>query len=436
MPKRSKELSALEVKRLKEPGFHSVGGVPGLHLRINDGGGRSWILRAVTNGKRRDIGLGGFPDVSLAAARESARIMRESIKGGVDPVIERAEDRKKQAEQKAQSVTFGDVVTMFLVSGKLDGLQNAKHRAQWGSTLNTYAVPLIGTKSIQDIDVKDVMSVLSPIWTSIPETADRLRARIEAVFAWAIANGHRSRGNPAIWKGNLKDLLPAHSKLEKPRPAISLQDAHAWFSVLRTREGLAAKALEFLTLTAARSSEVRFATWDEIHTDQSIWIVPAERMKMRREHRVPLSKAAVDLLNALPRMQGTNLIFPGLKNAAMSDATLLAVMKRMHALSVKEDGKGWIDPVQGVPAVPHGLRSTFRDWVAEKTIFASDMAEVALAHRVGSAVERAYRRGDMVEKRREMMEAWAAFLTAKSATSAGPDAELIEPAPTDSQVTP
>ena len=413
MPKRVKELSAIEVKRLVDPGFHAVGGVPGLHLRVNEGDGRSWILRAVVNDKRRDIGLGGFPDVSLAAAREAARAVREKIRSGVDPVEERAQDRKKLAAERNLGLTFAEAIERFLSSGKLDALTNAKHRAQWRSTLETYAVPIIGAKLLDEVDVNGIKAVLDPIWQTKHETATRVRSRLEAIFAWALVAGLRSGDNPAIWKGNLKELMPAINKatVQQHHPALSIGDAAAWFADLVTRSGLAARAMMFLALTAARSQEVRFASWSEINFDEQLWIVPAARMKMRREHRVPLTPAVVTLLTALPRMVGSDLIFPSIKSGPMSDMTLAAVMKRMHADELKAERKGWIDPVLRRPAVPHGMRSTFRDWVAEKTDYPGDMAEVALAHKVGSAVERAYRRGDMLSKRRQMMVDWTAYLS-------------------------
>ncbi|HRK69435.1 MAG TPA: integrase arm-type DNA-binding domain-containing protein, partial [Hyphomonas sp.] len=345
MPKRTKELSAVEVKRLVEPGFHAVGGVPGLHLRANDGGARSWILRAVVNGKRRDIGLGGFPDVSLAAAREAARIKRDKIRSGVDPVEERAEERKRLMAERKLGLTFAEAVEKFLNSGKLDALSNAKHRAQWRSTLETYAVPVVGSKPLVEVDANDIKAVLDPIWTTKHETATRVRSRLESVFSWAKVSGFLTGENPATWKGNLKELMPTVKKeaLKSHHPAVAVNEATGWFAVLRTRQGLAARAMEFLTLTAARSQEIRFATWDEIHFDKQLWIVPAEHMKLRREHRVPLTPAMVELLQSLPRMAGTDLIFPSSKLGSMSDMTLGAVMKRMHADALKAGENGWID---------------------------------------------------------------------------------------------
>ena len=253
-----------------------------------------------------------------------------------------------------------------------------------------------------DIQVQDVRRALEPIWTNKTETASRLRGRIEAVLSWATVAGHREGDNPARWKGNLSEMLPKPSKLAKVKhqPALALDDAAAWFTDLRQREGTGARSLEFLALTASRSGEIRGATWDEIDFDAGLWVIPADRMKMSREHRVPLTGDATAMLKSLPRLVGSPYVFPAAKGGMISDMTISAVMRR----------QGFIDAHSGRTAVPHGLRSTFRDWAAERTDYPRDMAEIALAHNVGSEVERAYRRGDMVEKRRSMMTAWGKFL--------------------------
>ena len=277
---------------------------------------------------------------------------------------------------------------------------------------------------VQDIGAQDVLRVLTQpvddaggtLWQGKTETASRLRGRIEAVLSWATVAGHRTGDNPARWAGNLKELLPAPSKVAKVgnHPAVQIDDAPRWFAALRQREGMGARALEFAALTATRSQEVRGARWDEIDLEAGLWIIPAVRMKMEREHRVPLTPDAVALLQALPRFADNPLVFPAARGGELSDMTLSAAMKRLHQADVDAGGAGFVDRVSKRPAVPHGLRSTFRDWVAERTHYPGDMAEVALAHRVASAVEASYRRGDMVEKRRAMMAAWADYLTGKS----------------------
>jgi integrase len=298
------------------------------------------------------------------------------------------------------------------LAAKLDAFRNEKHRAQWRSTLDTYALPEIGALPVDAIDTAAVLRCLQPIWATKTETATRLRGRIEAVLSWATVAGHRTGDNPARWAGNLKELLPAPSKVanEINHPALQLDDAPGWLADLRKREGFPARALEFLALTAARSGEVRGAAWDEIDLDKALWIIPAHRMKMKREHRVPLTVKAVALLKALPKLEGNPLVFPGARGGQLSDMALSMLMKRQHMAAVAAGGSGYVDRVSKRPAVPHGLRSTFRDWVAERTRYPGEMAEVALAHRISNVVEAAYRRGDMVEKRREMMAEWSNFL--------------------------
>ncbi|MGM0743577.1 MAG: tyrosine-type recombinase/integrase [Pseudomonadota bacterium] len=412
MPKQAKELKALQVKNLSSPGRHAVGGVNGLYLNITETGARSWILRATVGLKRRHIGLGSFPEVSLAQARDLALEMRRKIGAGVDPVVERREQREALVVTTRQRTTFEQAFMRFFEE-KIEGeLQNAKHRKQWQSTLKTYAYPELGGKAVADIVVEDMLAVLRPIWTTKNETASRVRQRIEAVLDWSKAMGLREGENPARWKGNLQQLLPSPNKIQKENryPAVALEDFATWFQLLRTRDGIAARALEFLTLTAARSGEVRGARWQEIDLQNGIWTVPAERMKAGREHRVPLSAAAVDLLESMPRMLNCDVVFPSPKNAVMSDMTISAVMRRIQESEEKAGRPGFLDFRSRRPGVPHGLRSSFRDWAAERTNYPRDMAEIALAHTVGSDVERAYRRSDMLERRRVMMEEWARFV--------------------------
>lgn len=416
MPRVAKELSALEVKRLQHPGklgnaTFAVGGVSGLLLQITPNGGRTWILRTSIGNRRREVGLGGFPDVTLAQARDRAREVKDKIRLGIDPVEERKAARAQLAAASRRGLTFSDAADKYLAA-KLNGFKNHKHRQQWQNTLATYAMPELGKMLVDEIAVQDVLRVLQPIWQTKTETAKRLRGRIEAVLSWSTVAGHRTGDNPARWAGNLKELLPAADKVAKKEnhPAVQIGDAPRWFAAIRKREGLGARALEFACLTAARSQEVRGATWDEIDLDGAMWIIPATRMKMEREHRVPLSRQAVTILASLPRFEDSELVFPAPRGGEMSDMTLSAAMKRLHTADVAAGRPGFFDRVSKRPAVPHGLRSTFRDWVAERTHFPGDMAEIALAHKVGKAVEAAYRRGDMVEKRRTMMAAWADYL--------------------------
>lgn len=428
MPKVADELGPLDIKRLAHTGIKgncmfAVGGVSGLYMQVTPTGGKTWVLRVLVGAKRRDIGLGGYPTVTLAQAREKAREARDMITRGIDPVEERKAAKARLVLAQHRGMLFKEAVDKALAA-KLDAFKNTKHRDQWLSTLDAYAMPHLGALPVQEIDTAAVLRVLSQevrdkngnlegtLWQARTETASRLRGRIEAVLSWATVAGHRKGDNPARWAGNLKELLPAPSKIavEGNHPALCLDDAAAWFADLRTREGFGARALEFAALTAARSGEVRGARWEEIDMERGLWTVPAVRMKMKREHRVPLSPSAVALLAALPRLADTDLIFPAARGGMLSDMTLSATMRRVHEAAIAEGRRGYFDRVNKRPAVPHGLRSTFRDWVAEQTNFPGEMAEVALAHRISSAVEAAYRRGDQIEKRRAMMSAWTNFL--------------------------
>ncbi|MEY8141204.1 tyrosine-type recombinase/integrase [Falsihalocynthiibacter sp. CO-5D18] len=424
MPRIANELSALEVRRLKHLGkgrnvTFAVGGVSGLYLQVTPNDGRTWLLRAKVGDIRREIGLGGYPDVTLAMARERARDAKDQIRRGIDPVEERKAAKASLIAAQRRGLTFADAVGEYLAA-KLDAFKNPKHRQQWRNTLTTYALPQIGFMLVQDITVQDILRVLEPIWRSKTETASRLRGRIEAVLSWATVAGHRAGDNPARWAGNLKELLPARSKVAKVgnHPALQIDDAPRWLAALREREGMSNRALEFAALTATRSQEVRGARWDEFCTEAGLWIIPAERMKMDREHRVPLSKYALRLLEVLPRFEDNTLVFPAPRGGELSDMSLSAAMKKLHKKEIETGGIGFLDRVSKRPAVSHGLRSTFRDWVAERTHYPGEMAELALAHRISNSVEASYRRGDMIERRRAMMTEWAAHLRGQDATAA------------------
>ncbi|MEQ1686528.1 MAG: integrase arm-type DNA-binding domain-containing protein [Burkholderiaceae bacterium] len=393
MPKRAKERSALEVQRLVAPGFHAVGVVAGLHLRVKPTGARSWILRATVGDLRRDIGLGAYPDVTLAQARDKAREAREAIVGGTDPVHERQERESALRAAQAKAMTFDQATTAYIESQET-AWKNPKSAQQWTNSLNRYAFPVIGKMHVGDVELAHILKILEPIWKDKTVTATRVRGRIEKVLNWAKGRGHRTGDNPAAWKGNLEAQLAQPQKITAAvhHAALPLGEVSAFMHRLRGAEGMGARALEFLILTAARSGEARGATWAEIDLDAKVWTVPASRMKMKKEHRVPLSEAAIKLLRKLPRVAGTDLVFPSPRNLQLSDMTLTAVLRRLD-----------------VPAVPHGFRSTFRDWASERTSYPRDAAEMALAHAIGDKVEAAYRRGDLFEKRRKMMDDWARF---------------------------
>ncbi len=394
MPKKAKELSALEVNRLTKPGNHAVGGVSGLYLYVNEAQGRSWVLRVMVAGRRKHLGLGGYPSVTLAQAREKARTAREQVVSGVDPIHERRSAASALKAQQASRRTFEEVATAYIAFQEA-GWRNHKHRMQWSSTLETYAYPLIGGLSVDAITERHVIAVLEPIWSIKTETASRLRGRIESILDWARVRGHRDGDNPARWKGHLDKVFPAQSQVRQVQhfQALPARAVPAFMKRLALQHGVSALALRFLILTVARSGEVRGARWSEIDFDQVVWTIPAERMKARREHRVPLGLGALKVLEEAQvskTLKRSDWIFCNQKGDMLSDMSLTAMMRRME-----------------VAAVPHGFRSTFRDWVGESTQFPSDLAEMALAHVLPNKTEAAYRRGDSLEKRRVMMDAWA-----------------------------
>jgi len=346
--------------------------------------------------KRRHIGLGGYPTVTLAQAKQAARQLREDVSEGNDPIQQRREKASRLRAQQASAITFEKAAEGYLDTHG-DSWRNAKHRAQWANTLSTYVYPSIGKILVRDIDVEHVLTVLNPIWKLKNETASRIRGRIESVLDWASARNYRSQENPARWKGLLDKLLPAPSRVKvvEHYKAMPIDEAPGFVSRLRRQEGMAALALEFAILCAARSGEVRGARWSEIDIQARLWTIPKERMKAGKEHRVPLNAQAMEILSVIPKTDPLGLIFLAPKGGALSDMTLTALMRRMK-----------------VDAVPHGFRSTFRDWVSERTNYPRELAEQALAHVIENKVEAAYRRSDVLEKRRIMMSEWGASFQA------------------------
>jgi integrase len=393
MPKKAKELSALAVSRLKEPGRYAVGGVDGLHLRII-GNSKAWLLRVKIGDRRCDIGLGPYPEVGLADARETARVYRRKVREGVDPLQERQQARAALRVERAKSKTFKDCADAYIEAHKA-GWKNAKHAKQWGATLETYAYPKFGSLAVASIDTALVQEVLRPIWAAKTETASRLRGRIECILDWAKVNGYRDGENPARWRGHLDKLLPARSKVQKVEhhPALPYVEVGAFVADLRQRDGTASRALEFGILTAARSGEVRGAKWSEVDLVGKVWTIPGERMKAGKEHRVPLSDAAVALLKAVPRVKGSDYVFPAPRGGALSDMALSAVLKRMERNDL----------------TVHGFRSTFRDWAGETTAYPREVIEHALAHQLRDKAEAAYQRGDLLAKRARLMGDWAKY---------------------------
>jgi len=366
------------------PGRYADGRNLYLHVRPN--GRRSWVLRYVYHGRRRDMGLGPWPIITLKRARELALDWLRVLHEGRDPIAERRAGER-------QVPTFREAAEDY-VKAHASRWSNPKHRAQWTSTLKTYAYPALGSLRVDEIGVDDVLRALRPIWEEKAETASRVRGRIERVLDWCTVLGLRDGPNPARWKGNLQALLPARGRRAHFR-AMPWAQVPEFVVGLRRKQGMAARALEFAILTAARSGEVRGATWDEIDLEAKVWTIPAERMKSKREHRVPLSDEAVRLLKALPLLEGTELVFPSpMTGRQLSDMSLTKVLRDM-----------------GVSVTVHGFRSSFRDWCAETTAYPSEVAEAALAHVVRNQVEAAYRRGDLFEKRRQLMQEWGTFCT-------------------------
>lgn len=397
MPKKARELSAIEVRRLTEPGFYAVGGVAGLHLQVTHSGARSWVLRAKVGAKRRDIGLGGYPDTPLSNARDRAREARDKILQGIDPVAERRAARSALLAQQIRDITFAQCAAEVIKKKQAES-RNAKHAQQWENTLKAYAYPMIGKMAVADVDLAHILKVLEPHWETKTETMTRVRQRIEAVLAWATVHGHRKGDNPARWKGNLDAILPKPSKVAKVKhhKALAIDEMGQFMANLRQQNGIAARTLEFTILTATRSNEVRGATWDEIDLPNKVWIIPAERMKAEKEHRVPLSKQAVTLLKDLHHHSDSDVVFVSPKGRQLSENAMTSVLKRMD-----------------VSATVHGFRSTFRDWAAERTSYPHHVCEMALAHTIKNAAEAAYRRGDLMAKRARLMEQWAEFVDTK-----------------------
>ena len=399
MPRKAAELSPLSISRLKEPGLWAVGGVAGLYLHVNDRGARSWILRVVVGDKRRDMGLGGYPDIGVADARQKAREARLKIEQGIDPILLRKQAKSELMALQATDKTFEQAAGEY-IKIHADSWSNDKHRKQWERTLAAYAFPVVGKLSLRHIRQEHILKILEPIWTTKTETATRVRGRIESILDWAKVKGLRTGENPAAWKGHLDHMLPAPTRLKNVEhlAAVPVREMPGFMVKLRQASGTAAQALEFLILTAARSGEVRGITWQEVSLEDALWIVPAERMKMKKEHRVPLSDRAMSILKSQPRIDENPLVFPAPRGSQMSDATMSAVLKRMN-----------------VDATVHGFRSSFRDWCGDYTNYPRDLAEQCLAHGADDPVEAAYRRGDALERRREIMNEWSKFIAGHQA---------------------
>jgi integrase len=406
-------LTAKRVERLKTPGRY--GDEHGLYLQVTNAENRSWIFRFERDGKEHAMGLGPTHTVSLSLAREKARAARLQLLDGVNPLQARRNARAQEAAVAARAITFGEAAKAYF-DGNATGW-SAKHTSQWAQSIlgktasgrPTEAMHdhcrVLRSLPVADVDTTMVLKVVEPLWSTATETGVRVRARIEAVLAWATVRGYRSGPNPAQWKNHLAQILPKPSKVKKVEnfESVPFDQVPAFMAALATRDGTAAKALRFLILTAARSTEAREATWSEINLADATWTIPAERMKAGKSHRVPLTREAIDLLASLPRDDGSDLVFVGLQRGKpLSNTALINVMRRM-----------------GQTAVPHGFRSSLRTWAEEHTSFPHAVVEMALAHSVGDATERAYQRSDLLKKRRALAEAWSRYCLSPAAVETG-----------------
>lgn len=410
-------MTAIEVRRATEPGYYTAGYYDpdahhdsrGLYLRIsrpgkkNRAGVKTWAFCYRIAGRDREMGLGPIATVTLADARAKVADYRKGLLAGIDPISEREKVRDAEAKVRASRITFDQAAEQYIESHRA-GWKSLKHADQWTNTLSTYASPVMGKLAVADVDVAHVIRVLEPIWITKTETASRVRGRIESVLGWAKTRGFRSGDNPARWHDHLENLLPERTKVRKVEhfAALPASDLGAFMAELRKQEGEGARALEFTILTACRTNETIGATWSEVDLDASVWVIPAARMKMDREHRVPLSDAARAILEATTKAMRAGYIFHGLKEGKpLSNMAMLKTLERMGRTGM----------------TVHGFRSTFRDWTAENTNFPREVSEQALAHAIGDKVEAAYRRGDLFEKRKKLMQQWATFLERQRASA-------------------
>jgi integrase len=387
------KLTTLSVRQARRRGLYGDGG--GLFLQVSESGAKSWVFRFKKAGRLRVMGLGPVHTISLAEARDLARECRKLRLDGLDPIEARRAQRAAAQLEATKSMTFAECAEAYIAVHRA-GWRNAKHVAQWRATIAAYVNPVFGNLPVRGIDVGLVMRAIEPIWTVKPETAGRVRGRIENILDWAKARGYRQGENPARWRGHLQNLLPNRSKVRrvKHHPALPYAELPEFVADLREQEGIAARALEFTILTVGRTGEVISAKWSEINSAERLWTVPAERMKAGREHRVPLSDSAIAILEEMQKIRYSDFVFPGTRaRRPLSNMALLMLLRRM--------GRGDL--------TAHGFRSTFSDWCSEQTNFPAEVREMALAHTVSDKVEAAYRRGDLFQKRRQLAEAWATF---------------------------
>jgi integrase len=408
-------LSAKKVQRVKVRGRYydtGNGGVRGFCLQVSANGAKSWLLRYQLDGKKRWLGLGSFPTFSLSEARERARRERQRLADGVDPLLVRRKERSTLKAAAAKTITFKEAAEQF---HRLHAHEwkNTKHAAQVINTLRQYAFPHLGDMNVAEITTSDILKVIEPIWISKTETASRVRGRIEQVLGWSQVRGYRTGDNPARWRGHLDQALPKRSKVApvEHHPALPYAQVPEFMADLRRREGTAAQALRLTVLTAARSDETISARWEEIDFDEAMWRIPAGRMKGSKAHNVPLAPTVTALLRSLYREEGNPYVFLGAKrSASLSNMAMTNVIRRMNEDRSKQGLPRYVDPQQGNRDISvHGMRAAFRDWCSEQTNFPREVCEMALAHAIDSKVEAAYRRGELLKKRRQLAESWARY---------------------------
>lgn len=395
------KLNSLSIQKTQTAGRHGDGN--GLYLQVLPGGTKSWIFRFALNKRSREMGLGSTDLVSLAEARTKVHACRKLLLEGIDPIEEKKALRQAKSLSDAKTITFEECATAYIDSHR-PGWKNIKHAEQWTNTVATYAKPFIGHLSIQDVDTSLVMKVLEPIWYKKAETASRLRNRIELIISWATVRGYRTGENPARWRGHLDKLLPKRSSVQpvKHFRALPMSEMGSFMEKLQARGGIVSLALEFQILTASRTNEVMGARWSEISLEDALWTIPTSRMKAKREHRVPLSTRALEILRSLANSDESEFIFPGRYNRQLSNNAFLALIKAQLKLDV----------------TAHGFRSTFSDWASERTGHSREVVEMSLAHSIKDATEAAYRRGDLLLKRQALMSDWARFCASPSHGSA------------------
>jgi integrase len=392
MAKTTERLKDLQIKKLSKAGSYADG--KGLYLQVSTSGSKSWFYRYETNGRAHKCGLGAYPDISIKKARTKAAACRTLRDEGIDPIEHKKRQNTARELDKFKGKTFKECALDFMNSHKA-GWKNRKHESQWRTTLETYAYPFIGKLAVQDVDVGHVLEILEPIWHKKTETASRVRQRIENILDWAKVRKYRTGENPAVWRGHLDKILPARTKVQKVKhhPAMPYRDVPNFFRVLRNKDIIAAKALAFTILTAARNGESREARWNEIDTNSKEWVLPEERMKAKKEHKVPLSDLALNILKeAKPHGSGVFVFEGHKKNRPISETALRKLLKKYH-------------PTLTI----HGFRSSFREWCAEMTSYPREVAEMSLAHSLKDKVEAAYQRSDLLDKRRKLMDEWSEF---------------------------